>query len=51
MIANEDDNYMLKYIYKIKPGISRVEGSLSVIKQLDYPEDIIKDITHELDSR
>ena len=51
MIANEDDNYMLKYVYKIKPGISTVEGSLSVIKQLDYPEDIIKDITHELDSR
>jgi energy-coupling factor transporter ATP-binding protein EcfA2 len=51
MIVEQDNNYMLKYNYNMKPGISLVEGSISVIKQMNYPEEIINDITQELGSK
>lgn len=41
MIVNEKENSILEYTYKMKPGISKVEGSISVLKQLDYPEEVI----------
>ena len=42
MIVKEVGDCVLEYTYKMKPGISSVEGSISVLKQLDYPEEIIQ---------
>ena len=30
--------------YKIKKGVSKVKGGLKVLKDLEYPEEIIKNI-------
>ena len=30
-----------KYTYKIKKGISKIKGGIKVLKDLDYPDDII----------
>jgi DNA mismatch repair ATPase MutS len=29
------------YTYKIKPGISKIKGGIRVLKDLDYPTEII----------
>ena len=34
----------LVYTYKIKKGISDVHGSLSILKKMDYPLEIIDEI-------
>ena len=41
MIVNEKEDSVLEYTYKMKSGISKVEGSISVLKQLNYPEEVI----------
>lgn len=41
MIVEEKSDSVIEYTYKMRPGISTVEGSISVLKQLDYPEEII----------
>jgi len=32
-----------KYTYKVKQGISNLKGGIAVLKELDYPESLIKD--------
>jgi hypothetical protein len=44
MIVNELDDHQIEYTYQMKKGISMVEGSISVIKQMKYPEELIEDI-------
>jgi DNA mismatch repair ATPase MutS len=36
----------LKYTYKMKKGISRIQGAIAVLKQMDYPKEIIDSITN-----
>lgn len=43
------ENYKAKYTYKIVNGISTIKGGVSVLKQLNYPESIIKKTTDILD--
>ena len=43
------ENYKAKYTYKIVNGISTIKGGVSVLKQLNYPESIIKKTTEILD--
>ena len=31
-----------KYYYKIQDGISKVKGGITVLKEIDYPEEILK---------
>jgi DNA mismatch repair ATPase MutS len=31
------------YTYKVKQGISNLKGGIAVLKELDYPETLIKD--------
>ena len=38
----EDENKNPVYTYKIKKGISTIKGGVSVLRNLDYPENIIK---------
>ena len=44
MIVEELEDHHIKYTYKMKKGISMVEGSISVIKQMNYPQELIEDI-------
>lgn len=38
---NKDNDDDFKFTYKIKKGISKIKGGLKVLRDLDYPEDII----------
>lgn len=38
-----NNNNVIKYTYKIKKGISDIKGGLSVLKYLNYPNNIVKD--------
>ena len=44
-IVNNDPNYT----YKIKNGISKIKGGVSVLKQLNYPNEIINNTINVLD--
>jgi DNA mismatch repair ATPase MutS len=41
MVTFEKDNRLI-YTYKVKQGISRVQGGIKVLRDLDYPDYIIK---------
>jgi DNA mismatch repair ATPase MutS len=41
MVTNKLDN-KLEYLYKMKPGISNVKGGVSVLYQMNYPDEIIR---------
>ena len=40
----ERDDGTVQYTYKMKKGISRVQGAVKILQQLDYPEEIINNI-------
>ena len=35
------NKYDFKYTYLLKKGISKIKGAVKVLKELDYPPDII----------
>jgi DNA mismatch repair ATPase MutS len=35
-----------RYIYKMRPGISTLEGGVAILKNMDYPAEIINTITN-----
>ena len=43
-INNTEDDF--QYTYKIKKGISKVKGALKVLKDLNYPENIIENMNN-----
>tara|TARA_B100001093_G_scaffold303952_1_gene289853 strand:- start:1045 stop:2844 length:1800 start_codon:yes stop_codon:yes gene_type:complete len=45
MVIN-DNNGDFNFTYKIKKGISKVKGGIKVLKDLNYPEHIIKNISN-----
>ena len=44
-------NFEPTYTYKIKRGISNIKGGVCVLKNLDYPDDIIKSTQYILDKK
>jgi hypothetical protein len=40
-MVTENDNYKIKYIYKLKPGISQVKGGINILTEMNYPKEII----------
>ena len=44
MQVNVLDNGDFDYTYEMKKGISKIKGALRVLKDMDYPEEIIKTI-------
>ena len=38
------ENGKLKYTYKLKPGISKIEGAVEILKDMNYPSEIIENI-------
>ncbi len=43
------ENYKMTYTYLVKNGISSVKGGLKVLKELEYPDSIIKDAEEKID--
>jgi hypothetical protein len=41
------ENGDFDYTYKIKPGISNIKGALRVLKDMEYPEEIIQNMESE----
>lgn len=40
----DDENDIIQYTYKIKKGVSKIQGALKVLKEMDYPKEIIDNI-------
>jgi DNA mismatch repair ATPase MutS len=40
----EKQDSKLIYTYKMKKGISKVQGAIKILEDMDYPDEIIKDV-------
>ena len=40
----EKDDSKLVYTYKMKKGISKVQGAIKILEDMEYPDEIIKDV-------
>lgn len=43
-IEMKDDNYSFNYTYKLDSGISQVKGGFKVLKELNYPSDLLNSV-------
>ena len=43
-ILKDEASKDFKFTYKIKKGISKIKGGFKILKDLEYPENIIKSI-------
>jgi DNA mismatch repair ATPase MutS len=34
------------YSYKLKKGISKIRGGMEILKQMNYPEEILRDLAN-----
>lgn len=41
----DGDNGDIRYTYKIKKGISKIQGAIKVLKDMNYPDEIIENIS------
>lgn len=46
MMVNVDEDGSFKYTYKIKKGISKIKGGIRVLKDMNYPTEIIRSIEY-----
>jgi DNA mismatch repair ATPase MutS len=44
MEVNRDDNDSLVYTYKLKAGICNIQGAIEILKNMEYPEEILTTI-------
>jgi len=44
MVVENLDNGCLKYTYKMKKGISKIQGAVKILEQMDYPKEIIDNV-------
>jgi len=42
VIENNDGG--LEYSYKIKKGVSKIQGAINILQDMDYPSEIIEDV-------
>jgi hypothetical protein len=43
LVENQDDG-SLKYTYKMKRGISKIQGAIKILEQMNYPDEIIDNV-------
>ena len=43
----QDDLGKLKYTYKMKKGVSKIQGAVRILEDMDYPEEIINSVKNE----
>jgi hypothetical protein len=48
MVVENLDNGCLKYTYKMKKGISKIQGAVKILEQMDYPKEIIDNVKNYL---
>jgi DNA mismatch repair ATPase MutS len=46
MIVKLDANGEFRYYYTLKKGISRMRGGVEILKKMNYPEEILRDIVN-----
>ena len=44
MYVIEDENEKLTYTYKLKKGVSKIQGAIKILEQMKYPEEIIQEV-------
>jgi DNA mismatch repair ATPase MutS len=44
MVVEEKEDGQFLYKYKMRPGISTLEGGIAILKTMDYPQEIINTI-------
>jgi hypothetical protein len=44
MSAIEKENDEIEYLYKIEKGVSKIQGAIKVLQQMNYPQEIIDNI-------
>ena len=44
MVVNINSNDSFDYTYKCKKGISNIKGGIRVLKDMEYPDEIINNI-------
>ena len=44
VVVNEETGRIEEYTYKISRGISTLEGGIEILKNMDYPDEILKDL-------
>jgi DNA mismatch repair ATPase MutS len=44
MVVEQTDDGQFLYKYKMRPGISTLEGGVAILKTMDYPPEIINTI-------
>ncbi len=44
MCVKVDSSGGIEYLYKIKKGISKIQGGIEILKMMNYPEEILQDI-------
>jgi len=44
VVESSQSNGELNYTYKMKKGVSKIQGAIKILQQMDYPPEIIKDI-------
>lgn len=48
MNVKEEDDGKIEHLYKISKGISRVQGTLRIFQEMNYPDEIIKSFINQL---
>lgn len=44
MLVENQENGSLKYTYKMKKGISKIQGAIKILEQMNYPNEIIDSV-------
>jgi DNA mismatch repair ATPase MutS len=47
MIDEKTESGEFNYTYKMRPGISTLEGGIAILKTMDYPVEILNTITSD----
>ena len=42
--AGEEDDGKYKFTYKIAPGISKIEGAIQILENMEYPDEMLETI-------
>ena len=44
MVVENLENGGFKYTYKMKKGISKIQGAVKILEQMNYPDEIINSV-------
>ena len=39
-----DDQGEIQYTYRIKPGISKIQGAVRILEDMNYPSEILQEV-------